>query len=107
MRRSVRPRRSLGTGSKSPPPRPNMRPAGPPPAWARRWKPTPDRPVMRGLPGGQRVGFGDALRLEPALGIDRRHAAVTRRGDGLPVAVVVHVAGDEHALDRKSTRLNS
>src|SRR5262245_57345514 len=77
-----------------------MRPAGPPPAWARRWKPTPERPPITGrLPRGQRVRFGDALRLEPALGIDRRHAAVPGRGHGLPVAVVMDVAGDEHAFD--------
>ena len=43
--------------------------------------------------------FGDALRLEPALGVDGGHAAVAGRGDGLAVAVVVDVAGDEHAVD--------
>ena len=46
-----------------------------------------------------RRGFGDALGLEPALGVDRRLAAVGGRRHGLAVAMVVDVAGDEHALD--------
>ena len=37
--------------------------------------------------------------LEPALGVDGGLAAVARRGDGLAVAMVVDVAGDEDALD--------
>ena len=47
--------------------------------------------------GGARLG--DALRLEPALGVDRRPAAVAGGGDRLAVAVVVDVAGDEDAVD--------
>ena len=43
-----------------------------------------------------------ALRLEPALGVDGRLAAVAGRGDRLAVAMVVDVAGDEHAVDRRA-----
>ena len=38
-------------------------------------------------------------RLEPALGVDGGLAALAGGGDRLSVAVVVDVAGDEHALD--------
>src|SRR5664279_804544 len=43
------------------------------------------------------VAFG-LLFLEPALDVDGRHAPRTGRGDGLPVAVVLHVAAGEHAV---------
>src|SRR6185436_19206946 len=102
IRRIVRPRRSGGTGTKSPgPPRaPNARlaPRPAPPLDAMERPKPPPLPVTR-LPGGQRVGFGDPLRLEPALRVDRGLAAVARRGDGLAIPVVVDVAGDEDALD--------
>src|SRR5215212_9971860 len=89
----------------SPEPRPNIRPAVLPPVYAApiRRVPPPRPPIVigarRASPSGQRVGFGDALRLEPALRVDGGHAAVTRRGDGLAIAVVVDVSGDEHAFD--------
>src|SRR5437763_1075392 len=35
---------------------------------------------------------------EPALGVERGHAAGAGGGDGLPVVVVRHVAGREHAV---------
>ena len=70
------------------------------------------RPVCpRGMPAGpgaaarerhQAVavrGFGDPLGLEPALGVDGGLAAVRGGRDGLPVAMIVDVAGDEHAVD--------
>ena len=40
--------------------------------------------------------------FEPALGVDGGLAAVGRRGDRLAVAVVVDVAGDEHAVDLRA-----
>src|SRR5579859_6594892 len=53
------------------------------------------------------VGGGDGLRLahrlEPALGVDGRLAAITGSGHRLPVAVVVDIAGDEDALDRRAS----
>src|SRR5439155_16115633 len=60
--------------------------------------PTPPRPSP--CPGG--LDLGDSLGLEPALGVDRGLAAVTRGGDCLAVAVIVDVAGDEHALDLRA-----
>src|SRR6476659_9927316 len=61
------------------------------------------RPARRvSLPGGGGRRLADALRLEPALGIDRGLAAVAGRGHGLAVAVVVDVARDEHALDLRA-----
>ena len=33
------------------------------------------------------------LRFDEPLGLDRRHAARTRCGDGLPIHAVLHVAG--------------
>ena len=56
-------------------------------------------PRRRPSPGRRRGALDDPLLLEPALGVDRRLAAVRGGGDRLPVAVVVHVAGDEDALD--------
>ena len=37
------------------------------------------------------------LTLQKPLGIDRRHAAATRRGDRLSVNEVLHVAAGENA----------
>ena len=105
IRRIVWPRRSLGTGAKS---RAGPPPNGPPAAAPhRRRPPRPTPPVAvaraaareRHLPGGRGRGFGDALGLEPALGVDGGLAAVAGRGHGLAVAMVVDVAGDEHAVD--------
>src|SRR5260221_1640240 len=53
-------------------------------------------------PGGERVRFGQPLGLEPALSVDRGHAAVARRGDRLAIAMVMDVAGDEHAIDLRA-----
>src|SRR6187200_678131 len=50
-------------------------------------------------PGGRGRGFGDPLGLEPALGVDGGLAAVRGGRDGLPVAMIMDVAGDEHAVD--------
>jgi hypothetical protein len=41
------------------------------------------------------------LPLEPALGVDRGHAAHARGRDRLPVDLVADVAGREHAFDRR------
>ena len=41
------------------------------------------------------------LRREPALGIERGHAAGAGGGDGLAVVVVGHVAGGEYAFDAR------
>src|SRR5438067_2272668 len=55
-----------------------------------RWRVMPEL-----LPVGGRLGLG----LQPALGVDGRHAARTGGGDRLPVDVVLDVAGREHTLD--------
>ena len=57
---------------------------------------------MTSSPRGRGRGLGDALRLEPALGVDRGLAAVAGRRHGLAVAMVVDVAGDEHAVDLRA-----
>src|SRR5689334_11405222 len=42
---------------------------------------------------------GEARSLvEEPLGVERRHAAGPRAGDGLAVDVILHVAGGEHAF---------
>src|SRR5438093_10346720 len=41
------------------------------------------------------------LRFEPALGVDRGHAAHSGGGDRLAVGVVDVVAAGEHAFDRR------
>ena len=46
--------------------------------------------------------LGDALRFEPALGVDRGLAAVAGGRDGLAIAVIVDVAGDEDAVDLRA-----
>ena len=43
-------------------------------------------------------------RREPALGVERCHAARAGRGDRLPVDVILHVAGGEHAVDLRARR---
>src|ERR671912_1784328 len=105
MRRTVCQRRSLGTGSKSAdgpdpntplPPPPVPRPPRPTPPVAARVPPRGK--VMRSPRGGGR-GLGDALRLQPALRVDSGLAAVRRGGHCLTIAMVVDVAGDEHAID--------
>src|SRR5690242_2005578 len=58
--------------------------------------PTKDLPGR----GGRRLG--DAFGLEPALRVDRGLAAVAGSRDRLPIAVVVDVARDEHALDLRA-----
>src|SRR3954471_14915363 len=47
------------------------------------------------LPVGRRL----RLALQPALGVDGRHAPRTGGGDGLAVGVVLDVAGRKHAFD--------
>jgi hypothetical protein len=39
------------------------------------------------------------LALQKPLGIDRRHAAATRRGDRLSVNKVLHIAAGENAMN--------
>src|SRR5215813_7631934 len=39
------------------------------------------------------------LRLQPALGIDRRHAARAGCGDGLSIDAISHITGGKYALD--------
>ena len=68
---------------------------------------TPRRASGRGpgpgaLPGRGGRGLGDALGFEPALGVDGGLAAVAGGGDGLAIAMVVDVAGDEDALDLRA-----
>ena len=46
--------------------------------------------------------LGDALGLEPALGVDGGLAAVAGGRHRLAVAMVVDVAGDEHAVDLRA-----
>src|SRR5689334_14394315 len=46
--------------------------------------------------GRQRRAGGHLEVFEVALGVDRGHAPGTRGRDGLPVDVVLHVAGGEH-----------
>ena len=55
------------------------------------------------ISAGGRV-FSVGLRFEPAFAIDGRHAAAACGGDGLPVHLVVHVAGGEDALDVRVRR---
>ena len=43
--------------------------------------------------------LGPALLAEPPLRVERRLRARARRGDGLPVHPVAHVARGEDALD--------
>ncbi len=43
---------------------------------------------------------GVTERFEMTLGLDGRHAAAARRGDGLPVRVVLHVTAREDTLHR-------
>src|SRR5437899_4424810 len=43
--------------------------------------------------------LSDALVRQPALAVERRHAAGSGRGHGLPVNVVDDVAAREHALN--------
>src|SRR6187551_2943896 len=106
MRRSVRARRSLGTGVNSVvgpphiPPPPTIRPpprAAPP--VAARVPPPRGNAMGAALPGRRGRGFGDPLGLEPAFGVDGRLAPVPGRGHGLAIAVIVDVARDEHAFD--------
>ena len=51
------------------------------------------------LPRSRRLDLRDALRFEPALGVDGGPAAVAGGRDGLAIAMVVDVTGDEDALD--------
>src|SRR2546423_4155140 len=64
------------------------------------------RLVLSSVPRGRGRGPGLAVErvseLEPALGIDRRHAAAPRGRDGLPVDAVLDVPGDEDALDARA-----
>src|SRR3954447_15105977 len=57
------------------------------------------RPVAHSAPAARSV-----MVLEPALGIDRRHAARPGRGDGLAVDVILHVATGEHPGDVRRGR---
>src|SRR5262245_46762408 len=125
MRRTVAARRSLGTRVKSSaggvrrpgPALPRAMPRTPPPrrVMARTWHQGERGAVGRAgcsrasghesgrasswLPGRLGRPLGEALGLEPPLGVDRRLAAVARCGHRLAVAVVVDVARDEHAVD--------
>src|SRR4051794_13870330 len=54
---------------------------------------------VRALPGGGGGRLRDALGLQPPLRVDRCLAAIGRGRDRLAVAVVVHVPGDEDAVD--------
>src|SRR4029077_11040322 len=103
IRRIVAPRRSLGTGVKSraapprPPPPIRPPPRAPPPVAAR--VPPARGKLTTSSPSGGGRGLGDPLGLQPAFRVDGRLAAIRGRGDGLAIAMVVDIAGDEHAVD--------
>src|SRR5450755_611129 len=61
---------------------------------------------LRRAARSMRVDYGSARQrklvfvlFEKLFGVHRGHATGARGGDGLPIAVILHVAGDKHAGD--------